>query len=257
MNLQLDVALAEGYKSNSQRSRRITEGWAGQNLYCAACPSPRLSPHRNNRAVEDFHCARCGRQVQLKAKKGAIGRVVSNSAYAKKMVAIDANRAPDYCFMGYDRDSWTIENLLWVPGHFITRSVVAKRTALKPTAKRAGWVGSNILLHLVPEHGRIPLVVNGISRSPIEVREQFQTTAFLQGLAPEQRGWIGDVLACVDDVADAGETFTNDDVYALDDRLARLHPANHNIRPKIRQQLQVLVKQGVIERESAGRYRRL
>lgn len=256
MNLGLDLSLGEGYTSNSQKSRRITEAWAGRNLYCAACTSPRLAAHVNNRAVEDFHCPACARQVQLKAKRGAIPAVVSNSAYAKKLAAIEANRAPDYCFMGYMDDQ--VQDLLWVPGHFITKSVVARRKELAPTARRAGWVGSNILLHLVPNHGKIPLVSNGEVRPPLEVREQFQATAFLQGLAADQRGWVGDVLSCVDAVASRpGDSFTNDDLYGLDDRLARLHPLNQNIRPKIRQQLQVLVRQGVIERVSPGRYVRL
>ena len=255
MRLELDLSLGDGYSSNSQRSRRITEGWAAGNLYCAACPNPRLNPHNNNRAVEDFHCSQCKRQVQLKAKRGAIPGVVSNSAFEKKMAAIRANRAPDYCFMGYV--DGRVRDLVWVPGHFITESVVARRKELGPTAQRAGWVGSNILLHRVPGHGKIPLVVAGVARPVLEVREQFQATAFLQRLDADARGWIGDVLACVDDVAAPGASFTNEDVYALDDRLARLHPANHNIRPKIRQQLQVLVKQGVVERVSPGRYRRL
>lgn len=257
MQLRLDPTLGDGYSSNSQRSRRITEGWAAKNLYCAACASPRLTAHANNRAVEDFHCPTCARQVQLKAKGGAVGRVVSNSAYAKKMAAIEENRAPDYCFMGYDREAWLVQDLIWVPGHFITKSVVAKRKELNASAQRAGWIGSNILLHLVPPHGKIPLVVDGVIRPSVEVREQFQATAFMQRLPAAERGWIGDVLACIGALAGSGESFTNGDIYAMDDYLARLHPANRNVRPKIRQQLQVLVKQGVIERESPGRYRRL
>jgi len=34
--------------------------------------------------------------------------------------------------------------------------------------------------------------------------------------------------------------FTTQDIYAHEKALARAHPENHNVRPKIRQQLQVL-----------------
>jgi len=42
LDLQLDLRLAEGYKSPSQRARRLTEGWFAENMYCAACPNDRL-----------------------------------------------------------------------------------------------------------------------------------------------------------------------------------------------------------------------
>ncbi len=46
-----------------------------------------------------------------------------------------------------------------------------------------------------------------------------------------------------------------DDVYAFDDHLAHLYPGNNNVRPKIRQQLQVLRDQGFLEFLGHGHYR--
>ena len=258
LNLRLDASLAQGYTSNSQRSRRMTEGWATANLYCIVCDSPKLSPHRNNRAVEDFYCPSCQRQVQLKAENGGIGRTVSNSAYEKKVAAIAASRAPDYCFLGYDGDALMVDDLLWIPGHFITLSVVSKRNPLRKTARRSGWVGSNIHLDRVPDHGKIPLIVDRNPRPVLQVRKQFQATAFMQRLLPERRGWLADVLACMDNQGiQTGQQFTNADLYSLEDYLAPLHPRNHNLRPKIRQQLQVLARHGLVERVRPGTYRRL
>jgi type II restriction enzyme len=45
------------------------------------------------------------------------------------------------------------------------------------------------------------------------------------------------------------------EVYAFEERLAALHPRNRHIRPKIRQQLQVLRDRGVVEFLERGRYR--
>lgn len=258
MRLTLDATLGEGYPSASQWARRVTEGWAAANLYCPACTSPRLSAHVNNRAVEDYHCPNCGRQVQVKAKQRKIGSTVSNSAFQKKQAAILANRAPDYCFMAYSRDDLVVSDVLWVPGHFMTMSVISVRKPLKATAKRAGWIGSNIHLDLIPSQGKIALVEAGRPMEPSVVRRQFRDTVFVSKLPPEKRGWVTDVLACLDSLdLRPGSTFTNDDVYGCEDRLQMLHPDNHNIRPKIRQQLQVLARHGVVERLAAGNYRRL
>jgi type II restriction enzyme len=49
--------------------------------------------------------------------------------------------------------------------------------------------------------------------------------------------------------------FTLQEVYAqFEDELSRLHPENKNIRPKIRQQLQVLRDKGQIKFVGKGTY---
>lgn len=49
---------------------------------------------------------------------------------------------------------------------------------------------------------------------------------------------------------------TLDAVYAHEARLAALYPGNRNVRPKIRQQLQVLRDRGWLSFDGGGRYRR-
>jgi type II restriction enzyme len=49
--------------------------------------------------------------------------------------------------------------------------------------------------------------------------------------------------------------FSLDDVYAHEDRLHHLYPGNRNVRPKIRQQIQVLRDQGYLDFTGRGRYR--
>ena len=60
-------------------------------------------------------------------------------------------------------------------------------------------------------------------------------------------------MKCVERVGRAD--FTLDDVYAFEPDLARLYPGNNNVRPKIRQQLQVLRDQGFLQFTARGRYR--
>lgn len=45
------------------------------------------------------------------------------------------------------------------------------------------------------------------------------------------------------------------DIYNHEDELTSLHPGNNNVRPKIRQQLQVLRDKGILEFLGGGEYR--
>jgi type II restriction enzyme len=49
--------------------------------------------------------------------------------------------------------------------------------------------------------------------------------------------------------------FTNDDAYTLEKKLSELHPDNRNVRPKIRQQLQVLRDLGLLIHDRPGVWR--
>jgi type II restriction enzyme len=67
------------------------------------------------------------------------------------------------------------------------------------------------------------------------------------------RGWLIEVMKCVDLIGRS--EFSLADLYAQEERLHRLYPDNHNVRPKIRQQLQVLRERRYIEFLGQGRYR--
>lgn len=256
MDLALDTAVAEGYTSKAQRSRVITESWAEENLYCLNCDADRLEAHRPGKRVEDFLCPTCDRRIQLKASRGGHGRRVANSAYDAKMEAIEANTAPDYAFMGFDPEAWRVTDLFYVPGHFMTPTVVEKRNPLSSDARRSGWVGSYILLDRIPEAGRIGIVDAGSAISPSEAREQFEQTAFLSERGADARGWTTAVMDCIDELdVEQGGRFELADVYAFEDSLAEMYPDNNNVRAKIRQQLQVLRDEGLIEFLGNGEYR--
>ncbi|MBV0912633.1 hypothetical protein KTJ87_09600 [Rhodobacteraceae bacterium ASV31] len=142
-----------------------------------------------------------------------------------------------------------------VPKRFFVQSVVEKRPPLKATARRAGWIGSNILLGQIPQSGRIPIIENGIIRPRHQVLDDWKRTYFVGNRTGAARGWLVDVMRCVDQCG-TGE-FSISDVYAFEHHLTLLYPENANVRPKIRQQLQVLRDNGHIAFLGGGRYRRL
>lgn len=256
MELTLDPATAEGYTSKAQRSRVITETWAEENLYCLNCNSDTIDAHRPGKKVEDFLCPSCDRRIQLKATRGGHGNKVANSAYESKMEAIRSNEAPDYAFMGFDPDVWRVTDLFFVPGHYMTPTVVEKREPLSSDARRSGWVGSNILLNRVPAAGRIKIVKDGSAVPQEKAREKFERTAFLSEEEVEARNWTTAVLNCIERLpVQQGHRFTLAEVYEFEEELAEMYPDNQHIRAKIRQQMQVLRDEGVVEFLGDGEYR--
>lgn len=255
MDLRLDASVSEGYTSGSQWARRVTESWASRELYCWGCRSPRLSAHRANTKVEDYVCPNCNRRIQLKAKAGRIGRSVANSAYASKMEAIRANRAPDYAFLGYHRRELQVADLFVVPGPFLTENTVSARKPLSSTARRAGWIGSNIHLDRIPAIAKISIVQDGIAVAPGIVRANFSRLRFVGFLEHRQRGWLADILHCIERFRlPAGGEFHLADLYGFEEELGAIHPKNQNIKPKIRQQVQILRDRGLLASLGQGRY---
>ena len=252
MQLQMDLRLADGYKSPSQRARRITEGWCENNMYCPACLSRVLRRTRDNTRVVDFVCPSCQSEYQLKAKGGLFGRKLRDAAYAPMMERALNSRSPHFLFLGYEKRRLTVLTLLLVPGHFIVPSVIEKCKPLSDSARRAGWTGCNILVDRIPDDGRLMAVCKGIPVAPDEVRERWQRFEWAKGLPAERTGWLFDVLRCVRSLGE--REFKLEEMYAFKDELAALHPSNRHVTDKIRQQLQFLRDRDIIRFVSRGRY---
>ncbi len=241
------------YQSGSQTAKALTEAWVAQSLFCPNCGHAKLNQFPPNLPVADFFCVRCNDQYELKSQKKSFGRKVADGAYSTKIERLESDTSPNLILMAYDQSSATVKSLLVVPRRFFVPSIVEKRKPLKPTAKRAGWIGSNILLDRIPASGRIFLVRDGVVTEKEDVLSEWQKTAFLNSQPPSARGWLVEVMSCVDRLDANG--FTLEQVYRYEEHLHHLYPGNNNVRPKIRQQLQVLRDHGYIEFLGNGRYR--
>jgi type II restriction enzyme len=116
-----------------------------------------------------------------------------------------------------------------------------------------GGPGSNILLDKVPNAGKIFLVQNGAPLPKEAVLSKWRKTLFLRDQGLEARGWLIEVMNCVESIG--RKEFELSDVYAFEDELRVLYPNNNHIKQKIRQQLQVLRNQGYLDFVSRGSYR--
>ena len=255
MNLQLDSGLIEGYSSNSQKARVLTESWVGTNLYCPVCGNQRINHFPNNMEVADFYCPVCNEQYELKSKKGKLGHKVTDGAYETFVQRITDSTGPDFLFMSYNLQDMMVHNLSFVPKFFFVPDIVEKRKPLSANARRAGWIGCNILYDEIPLQGRIPIIQDMEVVDKMIVQENVKRAFDMKVDNLESRGWLFDILHCVNGIPSTD--FSLSQIYQFESLLEEKHPDNHNVRPKIRQQLQVLRDRGIIEFLGNGHYRKV
>jgi len=240
------------YRSNSQIARVLTEGWVGRNSFCPRCGSDTLFQYGNNQPVADFYCKNCKEDFELKSKTGSLGKKIVDGAYGTMISRITSNENPNFLFLSYDKTALSVRNFLTIPKHFFTPEIIEKRKPLSPTAKRAGWTGCNIDLTSVPLAGRIYLIKDSIAAKRKDVIAQFDSTLFLRNSSVESKGWTLDILKCIDRIQ--RKEFKLEDIYRFETELQKKHPNNNFIKPKIRQQLQILRDKGIISFVSQGKY---
>lgn len=251
MNLQCSIELATAYKAGPQIARVLSEDWCSRELYCPACDSDRVTRARSNTPGIDFTCPKCEQAFQLKSLRAWNPRKVPDAAYSAMIRAIRTDNAPHLLLLQYT-SQWCISNLLLIPRMFFTETIIEKRKPLATTARRAGWVGCNILLRGIPEDGKIGIISSGRVEPKKQVRDEFDRVRALGNLPPSQRGWTVDVLNAVRELGKSH--FSLSDLYALEGALQAAHPHNANVRAKIRQQLQVLRNLGLLEFTGHGSY---
>jgi type II restriction enzyme len=142
----------------------------------------------------DLDCPSCGACFQLKAQSHPFSRRIVDAAYSAMVRAIRENRTPNLFALEYALSDWAVVNLILIPSFAFPLSAVEKRKPLAAHARRAGWVGCNILLDAIPADARIAIVRAGNFISPTIVREQYLRVLPFEKLTPEKRGWTLDVL---------------------------------------------------------------
>jgi type II restriction enzyme len=156
--------------------------------------------------------------------------------------------------LNYHLQSFSVIDFLVIPKHFFVPEIIEKRRPLANTARRAGWVGSNILLQKVPQAGKIFLVRQGQIEPKDKVLSKWKKTLFLRDEKEVfARGWLLDVMRCIEKIKK--QEFTLHDVYAFEKELSLLHPENKHIKDKIRQQLQILRDRNYLDFIARGYYK--
>lgn len=252
MELSLDKNLALNYVNQSQIARVLTEDWVEKQIFCPNCGDG-IKNYDNNKPVADFYCDKCSEDFELKSKKGKIGNKIAAGTYLKMIERLNSSQRPHFFFMGY-LQTFVVNDFFVVPKYFFVPEIIEKRKPLAENARRAGWVGSNILFSKIPKSGQIFYIENGKELTKKDVLRKWQKTVFLKKVKKaDAKGWILDIMNCID-LLDKKE-FTLQDVYFFEQDLSIIHPENKNIKPKIRQQLQFLRDKGYLEFKGDGKYR--
>jgi type II restriction enzyme len=253
MKLAMPGVLAQSYKSPAQQARVVTEAWGEENLFCPGCDSMHLTRSAPNREAIDYACPRCRELFQLKSRSSPLAGKIVDAAYDAMQRAIISGHTPNLFALHYSRPQWEVVNLMVVPRFAYSLAAIEKRKPLALTARRANWVGCNILLGNIPPDARISIVQDGVATDSRLVREQYARLRPLEKIRHDARGWTLDVLNVVRGLNK--KEFVLQDVYAFAGQLQELHPDNRHVRDKIRQQLQVLRDLGFVEFLGGGRYR--
>src|SRR5215470_2347922 len=174
MDLSLPTTGLDRYKSASQRARVGTEAWGAANFFCPACESPRLEPSPQGTAAIDYVCPSCDSPFQLKSQSKPIGGRIVEAAYSEMKGAILEDRTPNLYVLHYDLTGWLVRTVILVPHFAFALSAIERRPPLAATARRAGWVGCNIVLDKIPVHARIPVIQEGIVRPKQAVRDDYE-----------------------------------------------------------------------------------
>lgn len=252
MDLEFSVIPEGQYTSRSQIARVATQTWVRRELPCLKCSSHPLSPTAENTRSRDFVCAQCGEPYELKSKVGHFTRWVADGEYHTLLETIQSGRTPNLLLLEYDAGALSVQRLQAIHRTLLSPLAVVPRNPLSSSARRAGWQGCNLDLNVVPQTGRVPIVWDGAVLPWQVVVGAWSRFDFMIRVRPESKGWLRDVLACIQKLP--ATAFTLDEAYGFEPVLAELHPSNQNVRPKIRQQLQVLVAQGILRRLRPGMY---
>lgn len=253
LDLNINLALALGFKSPSQKVRVITEEWVRKEVFCPNCEN-RLIPFEANNPVGDFYCEKCYENFELKSKRYDFSFKITDGAYSKITEKLINDKLPNFFFLSYD-DKNLVNDFFVVPKHFFSLSLFEKRQPLSFKAKRAGWIGCNILVGEIPRDGKIYYVKNKEIVNKEVLRNQWKKTLFLRENKVELRGWTLEVLICIDKINKT--IFSLEDIYSHEDYLKQNHPNNKHIKDKIRQQLQYLRDKGYLKFLGRGMYEKI
>ncbi len=254
MNLFFDTKIANKYTSLSQKIRVLTEDWVDRQAYCPNCGHIDIDKYKNNKPVADFFCSNCQEDYELKSKKDSVGAKIVDGAYRTMIERLQSTNNPNFFLLNYNLRDFSVLNFFVIPKHFFVPDIIEKRKALSQTARRAGWVGCNILLHSIPQTGKIFFVKNRQIESKENVIANWQKTLFLREEKEiSVKGWLLDIMNCIEKLEN--KEFTLNEVYAFENLLSKKHPDNRHIKDKIRQQLQVLRDKGYLSFVNKGKYK--
>ncbi len=141
------------WKSESRIIGEACEDYVKNKIKCIRCNNNNFEKYKTNEKSKDLICVSCNQKYQIKAKS-ATHKQVDNIKCKKQFKTIggdysttlnNINEKIDYLIILYEKQSYTILNILYITNENINSNCIIPRKPLSSTAKRAGWQGCNIL----------------------------------------------------------------------------------------------------------------
>ena len=110
MDLGLNPSLGDRYKSQAQKTRVISEGWAEKNAFCCSCGGA-LEKSCNNAHVLDFKCIDCQGEFELKSTRGRFCHKHPDGAFHAMMARLHDTSSPNFFFLAYDLTSCCVKRI--------------------------------------------------------------------------------------------------------------------------------------------------
>lgn len=142
-SVRLDFGLAANFSSRSQIARVAVESWAARNVVCRRCESSLVLTPRNAKLL-DAVCRAHHHEIQVKGVVGMATDRLTAAAFGPMSERLAMGHLPDYLIVSYDRTREIVTMAEFIDGATIDASRVVARTALRASARRAGWIGSTI-----------------------------------------------------------------------------------------------------------------
>ena len=199
-------------------------------------------------------CESCSIDFELKSQSKSFGKKIVDGAFKTMIERLNSERLPNLFLLQYSKQYYVVDFFV-IPNYFISPSIIEKRSPLSNNARRAGWIGCNLLINDLPESSRIYLLRQGKVEPREGVIDNWKKSNFLGKEKLPKRGWLIDMINCIDEIPT--NLFSIDDIYKFESRLSMKYPENNFIKEKIRQQLQRLRNRGFLEFKGKGAYRKL
>ena len=251
MHLKFNTNLINHYKNSSQKIRVMSEDWVKNHIFCPICGNT-MREYPNNKQVADFQCLACKEDYELKSKKSSMGRKVIDGSYHSMIERLRSASNPNFFFLNYNI-TYEISNFIVIPKYFFTSKIIEKRKPLSSTAKRANWIGCNILLNKIPNSGKVFYIKDKKIINKENVMKAWQKITFLKNSNDLSKGWTFDIMQCIDKLNKL--EFSLQDLYTFERSLSIKYPNNSHIKDKIRQQLQFLRNNDFLSFVKRGIYR--
>ena len=142
-----------GWKNKFKIIGEAVENYIVYNLPCPVCNENKLEKYKQNEKSRDASCKNCKCQLQIKASKMTnVNKKITilkllGASYTTTLASIKNNNV-HFVIVYYYVDIYNyyhVSNIYFVNSKDINENCIEMRKPLSATAKRAGWVGCNLV----------------------------------------------------------------------------------------------------------------